>query len=181
MMGKHLTFEQRKKLEQMYSAHVRVRDIAENLGVSVSTVYHELHRGTVDGVYSADFSQRRYQENLSQKGAEPIICSNEPLRLWLRDRLLQGKTPAELEAELRKLDDPALGKVSHQTIYAAILQGYIPDVYPDDSRNCTATIQSDGSLYLPQWFLRENHLKRGQQFEIRKEQDTIILKLLKES
>ena len=31
MMGKHLTFEQRKKLEQMYSAHVRVRDIAENL------------------------------------------------------------------------------------------------------------------------------------------------------
>ena len=180
-MGKHLTFAQRKELERMRLGHVRVRDIAESLGVSVSTIYHELHCGTVDGVYSADFSQRRYQDNLSQKGIEPIICTNEALRIWLRDRLLQGKTPIELEAELRELDDSVLGKVSHQTIYAAILQGYIPDVYPDDSRNCTATIQSDGSLYLPQWFLRENHLKRGQQFEIRKEQDTIILKLLKES
>ena len=180
-MGKHLTFEQRKELERMCSDHVRVGDIAESLGVSVSTIYHELHRGRVDGVYCAEFSQRRYQENLAQKGAEPVICANETLRLWLRDGLWEGKTPAELEAELRKLDDPALGKVSHQTIYAAILQGYIPDVCPDDSRNCTATIQSDGSLYLPQWFLRENRLKRGQQFEIRKEEDTIILKLLKES
>lgn len=121
---KHLTFEQRKKIEAMHAGGTRPQTIAEEIGVSLSTIYNELRRGSVDGIYSARESQLRYQKHLGEKGPEPLVLKNEKLRTWIRAKSLhEGMTPKEMEEELRRLNDPELGVVSHQTIYSAILQG----------------------------------------------------------
>lgn len=179
---KHLTLEQRKKIETMYNAHVRVVDIAEKIGVTRNTIYNELKRGSSEGTYSAEKGQRYYEDSLTQKGRDPIIPENKELQIFIRDKILnEGKSPKSIERELQQRKDPKLGYVGYETIYTAIRRGYIPDVSMETLQNNFATIQKDKSLYLPKWFLKRHSLKHGQQFEISVEDDKIILKKLKES
>lgn len=72
---KLLTYEDRKKIEEMYSQNVRTLDIANSLGVHTATIYRELERGytgTTDDNhrpgYSADVAEQNYQENVKRRG-----------------------------------------------------------------------------------------------------------------
>lgn len=71
----YLTFNQRRKIEKLYSAGERAVDIAAETGRSVAAIYEELKRGytgELDGnkrpKYSADLAQQTAQENIRRRG-----------------------------------------------------------------------------------------------------------------
>jgi len=179
---KQLTYEQRKMIEEMERQGVRRGDIADRIGVSRATIYNELRRGTVDGVYDAEVSQKRCEKYLAQKGRRPILQENVELQIFIRDKILnEGKYIAQIVDELRERNDPKLGYASYGTIFTAMKRGHIPGVTEEVYRNNLATVQKDRSLYIPKWFLQKYEIKEGQQFEITEQEGEIILKPLKES
>lgn len=75
---KHLTFNDRLKIEAWLKAGVSKKDMACMLGVHWRTIYNELARGqyehlnsdyTTEMRYSPDIAEEKYQENLRAKGA----------------------------------------------------------------------------------------------------------------
>ena len=78
--GKHLTYEERQKLEVLLKAKVDRKKIAELLGLggrSERTIRREIERGTVQLLnsdlteryeYSADAAQLKYERNAANKG-----------------------------------------------------------------------------------------------------------------
>ena len=71
----YLTFNQRREIEKLYGAGIRVVDIAAETGRSVAAIYEELKRGytgELDGnkrpKYSADVAQTTVQENIRRRG-----------------------------------------------------------------------------------------------------------------
>lgn len=173
---KHLTLEQRLTIEKMLAAGIGVQEIAQELGMSNTSIYRELKRGSVDGKYCASDSQARYEKNLSGKGIQPLILQNQKLRDYIaRQITVEKRSPKEIEEQLVRVDDPELGSVCHQTIYDAVYKGYIPGVTIEDYRNNCATVQKDGSIYLPKWFTERYGIAQGMQFELSVEDDKIIL------
>lgn len=64
-MARHMTLTDRRALEEKYNRGISIRQIAEDLGVNLSTIYKELKRGDtgkedVNGRagYSAELAQR---------------------------------------------------------------------------------------------------------------------------
>lgn len=54
--NRHLTYEDRKRIEKMMAREIRVVEIAEAIGVHRATIYHELKRG--GSPYSAEAAQK---------------------------------------------------------------------------------------------------------------------------
>lgn len=64
-MARHMTLEDRRMLESKYNQGTAVRQIAEELGLNLSTIYKELKRGDTGkedsngrAGYSAEIAQR---------------------------------------------------------------------------------------------------------------------------
>lgn len=71
----YLTFNQRREIEALYGAGVRVVDIAARTGRSVAAIYEELKRGRTEELdankrpkYSAELAQTIAQENIRRRG-----------------------------------------------------------------------------------------------------------------
>lgn len=86
---KQLNWTSRIKLETMLKHGHSKKEIAEELGVHISTVYRELKRGTYEHLnsdytteerYSPEKAEARYQEGLSAKGAPLKIGKTMPPR-----------------------------------------------------------------------------------------------------
>ena len=87
---KHLTKNDRLRIEKWQRRGLKPPQIAEKLRVHVSTIYRELKRGEyerLDGAtwemvtaYSPDIAEARYQEHLREKGPDLKIGS---LRVFL--------------------------------------------------------------------------------------------------
>lgn len=72
---RYMTLADRETLEALYLKGERVQDIADSIGVHVTTVYKELKRGETGGLdcnmrkeYSATLAQRRLAENFRKRG-----------------------------------------------------------------------------------------------------------------
>lgn len=75
---KHLTKNDRLRMERWLNKGMKPREIADKLRVHISTVYRELKRGEyerLDGdtwemvtAYSPDIAEERYQNHLRKKG-----------------------------------------------------------------------------------------------------------------
>ena len=68
---KYFTYEDRKHFEEQYNAGAALPDIADTLGVHISTIYRELNRGsTGDGRagYDAELAQKTMLESLKRRG-----------------------------------------------------------------------------------------------------------------
>lgn len=69
------SYEERLKIQNMWENDVPTKDIADALGVSLSSIYTELRRGR-DGSrlpnkrrrYDADLAQLRVQESFERRG-----------------------------------------------------------------------------------------------------------------
>ena len=75
MICRYLTYEDRKRLEALYGAGEGLPEIAEELGVHLSTIYRELARGSMPGLdrngrscYAADLAQEVFAASLKRKG-----------------------------------------------------------------------------------------------------------------
>ena len=93
--SKNLTYTQRLQLETLYNAKVSKKEIAEQLGVSLRTIYRELERGKyehitkqdhylVKGVldYSCTKKEQRYSATISQERYDYLCTAKgRPLKI----------------------------------------------------------------------------------------------------
>lgn len=72
---RYFTYEDRKRFEEQYNAGVALPDIADTLGVHISTIYRELNRGSTGEIdangrarYDAELAQKTMLESLKRRG-----------------------------------------------------------------------------------------------------------------
>ena len=102
---KQLNWTSRIKLETMLKHGHSKKEIAEELGVHISTVYRELKRGTYEHLnsdytteerYSPEKAEARYQEGLSAKGAPLKIGKNHAAAQYVEDGVFLTLTNQDL-------------------------------------------------------------------------------------
>ena len=85
-MGKYryISMADRRKIAEWYLNGDRPCDMAERLGIHVSTIYNELRRGQTDELdknqrpaYNPELAQRTVQANLRQRGRKAESAKRE--------------------------------------------------------------------------------------------------------
>lgn len=107
-----MTYRKRLRLEVMLRQKVHKQEIADELGVHLSTIYREIKRGeyphlnsdyTTEKRYSADLAQTRAEENATAKGAPLKIGGNFAVAEFIEDKILhEGYSPAAVCALLHE-------------------------------------------------------------------------------
>lgn len=130
MSFRHLTYDDRLKIEKMTKALYTPLQIASTLDIHVSTVYRELRRGRFiakdrifyDDVvrYSADIAQHDYDHKATSKGAVIKLGKHFDMAAEIERLILSGWSPAAVAAVLRR------GEISlcEATIYRYIDKGF---------------------------------------------------------
>lgn len=74
---RYITYEDRKHLEQLYSAGAAISDIAVTLNIHISTAYREIAKGNTGTLdengrfgYDAEIAQKATQESLKRRGGK---------------------------------------------------------------------------------------------------------------
>ncbi len=127
-MGKHLTIKERYYIEISLKKKVPVKQIAEDLGKSLSCIYSEIRKGKCiqrdrylkeRKIYLADYAQRRAESSWKNKSHRKLACDDE----WLSDLrdLILNKKYSPYAALVR-----CGSKVCEKTVYNYIHQGFIP-------------------------------------------------------
>lgn len=72
---RYFTYEDRKKLEDLYNTGSALPNIADTLGVHLATIYRELNRGSTGEIdangragYDAELAQKNMLESLKRRG-----------------------------------------------------------------------------------------------------------------
>lgn len=96
---KHLTKNDRLRIEKWQRRGLKPPQIAEKLRVHVSTIYRELKRGEyerLDGAtwemvtaYSPDIAEARYQEHLREKGPDLKIGKDHELTNYIEATIVE--------------------------------------------------------------------------------------------
>lgn len=130
---KHLSKTDRLRIE----AHTRdgrtPKEIAEILGVHISTIYRELKRGqythrnsdwTEETRYSPDIADDRYRENLRAKGPQLKIGKDHRLAQHIETKIADEKySPAAVLGEIRAQGLQFNTSISVNTLYSYIDKG----------------------------------------------------------
>lgn len=129
---KTLTFTNRLQIEAWLRVKTPVKDIAQYLGVHISTVYRELKRGqyehlnsdyTTDWRYSPDIAEQHKQDNLRAKGADLKIGKDHALAAHIEKKIGEEKySPEAVLGEIK-----AKGMVFETSISRTTLYRYIDD------------------------------------------------------
>ena len=134
----------RVKIEARLNIGYKPQQIADELGVHVSTIYREIKRGqyehlnsdyTTEMRYSPEIAEARYQEGLAAKGAPLKIGNNHAAAQYIEGKILEGYSPAAVCVFLR--EDAQIEKYGitfcRQTIYKYVDDGNIfPNVTNKD-------------------------------------------------
>lgn len=160
--------------------------IAEKLHVSKGTVYNELKRGTVNGVYNPDYSENRRQSFVRRGSA---ISKDETLARYISYLILEKHMSPQAITKHLKEDNHGFEKYpsSPQTIYTAIEEGLIPNVTKETLNNqvnaCADNITTvhSGTITIPKAVREELNIKDGDkyQFECRKNGSIVLRKIKK--
>lgn len=110
----HLTREERHTIATLKKQGQGVRDIAQSINRSPSTISRELRRNAPESG-SYDHAEAHEKRNSRLHGATPKYSSN----VWLlvEDRILSDHSPEQITGALR---DKGLDTPSHETIYLHI-------------------------------------------------------------
>lgn len=135
---KHLSFNDRLKIEALLKAKVSKKEIAQILGVHISTVYRELERGqyehlnsdyTTEMRYSPDIAEAKYQAYLSAKGAPLKIGSDYEFADFIEQKILHEKySPAAILGEMEATGVSFGTKICVRTLYNYIDKGIFLNV-----------------------------------------------------
>ena len=130
---KHLNWMSRIKLETMLRHGHSKKEVAEELGVHISTVYRELKRGTYTHLnsdytteyrYSPEKAEAHYQAGLAAKGAPLKIGKNHAAARFIEDKIgNENYSPAAVCALLKRKEYEYLGI----TFCRATLYKYVED------------------------------------------------------
>lgn len=136
--SKNLTYTQRLQIETLNNAGHSKKEIAVAIGVSLTTVYNEFHRGEcelLDGEtwetyksYSAYIAQERYRLKCTAKGAPLKIGNDYAFCAYLEKRVLQDKvSPCAVLGEIKRKNLP-FTNISKTTLYRYIEIGIFANI-----------------------------------------------------
>ncbi len=127
---KHITKSDRIKIEALLKAGHDKKEIADMIGVHISTIYREVKRGTFEALnsdwttetrYSPDIADQKYRENLKEKGADIKIGKDMELANYIEDKIVnEDLSPAAVLGQIK-----ATGKEFKTTICTTTLYSYI--------------------------------------------------------
>lgn len=133
MAYKHLTFNDRLKIEAWQKVGIKPRVMADKLGVHISTIYRELKRGeyerlnsdyTTEKRYSPDIAEDKYQEHLRAKGAPLKIGSDHEYAQYIEYKIRVEKySPRAVLGEIKRQGVEFNTTISAPTLYRYIEQG----------------------------------------------------------
>lgn len=170
---KNLSYEQRKMLADYLRKGLNKAEIAEKIGCCLATVYREIDKGTQNGVYDAEYSQRKYEEFLKAKGRKEILLVDQQLAEEISHYILTEKmSPGKI---IRLLEGQGKHCPSKTTIYAAIDKGLIPNVTREDLHSKVTTMFSNGQIHVPSWIRAEMDIKDGDLLNIAFEAGKLII------
>lgn len=130
---KHLSFNDRLKIEAWQRANISPREMAQMLNVHISTVYRELKRGTYTRLnkdyttterYSPDIAEKQYRENLAAKGGELKIGADHTFAEYIEEKIIKEKySPAAVLGEIRVQGVEFKTSICVATLYSYIEKG----------------------------------------------------------
>src|SRR3954463_3350835 len=116
--GTHLELEERERLGGLKAAGGSRRAIARQLGRVASTVSRELRRNALPkGGYLPVHAEGCYRERRQRQTA---LERDAELGRFVRERLLEGRTPERIAGWLKRGEERGLRPVSLETIYAFV-------------------------------------------------------------
>lgn len=132
-MHKHLTWQDRLKIERGIREKLTVAQIADRLHVALSTIYREIKRGqythlnsdlTTETRYSPDIAQEKYNMMLTAKGAALKIGSDLKLAQYIEERIVKDHfSPAAVIGEIKQKNLKFSVTICEKTIYNYIKKG----------------------------------------------------------
>ena len=131
---KHLTFNDRLKIESWLRVGISKNEIAVLLGVHLSTIYRELKRGEYlrlnadtyeyEKAYSPDIADSKYRDNLSAKGADLKISNDFDFCSYVEHKIIDDKySPAAVLGEIESKCLKFRTKICVTTLYSYIDKG----------------------------------------------------------
>ena len=130
---KHLSKTDRLRIEAHIKDKKEPKEIAEIIGVHVSTIYRELKRGqyehlnsdyTTEMRYSPDIAEERYRENLKAKGPDLKIGKDHRLAEHIETKIADEKySPAAVLGEIKAQGLQFNTTISVNTLYSYIEKG----------------------------------------------------------
>ena len=130
---KHLSMSSRLKIESLIKAGINKKEIAEQIGVHISTIYRELGRGryihtnsdlTEEERYSPDIADERYRRNLKDKGPDLKIATDHALAMHIENKIADdGYSPEAVLLEIITQGLKFFTSISKPTLYSYIEKG----------------------------------------------------------
>ena len=126
------TKSKRDQLEALYNANVSVKEIADILGYTATSIYREIHRGlyehrntdwTTTMKYSADKAQLQAELNKTAKGAPLKIGNDHEFAKYFEEMILKGYSPDAVLMEIKKQKKHFRTNVCRVTLYSYIEKG----------------------------------------------------------
>lgn len=133
--GKHLTLNDRQRIEWLLLKNATKKEIAKDIGCSLATVYNEIKRSTYvhtkadlteEVRYNPDGAQRRYEELKKKKGSVRKLVRCPELAAYIEDLICDQKySPGAVLSEIRENGLSFSETIkSVNTIYSAISDGF---------------------------------------------------------
>ena len=126
----HVTRSDRITIEAMLKAGSSRKEIAEKIGVHVSTIYREEKRGryihtnsdlTEEERYSPDIADEKYRENLRAKGPDLKIGKDHKLADYIEDKIVnEDYSPGAVLGEIKQKGIQFDTTISKSTLYSYI-------------------------------------------------------------
>ena len=130
---KQLTKADRLRIETHLRDGKKPKEIAEIIGVHISTIYREKKRGeyqhrnsdyTEETRYSSDLADMKYRANLAAKGPDLKIGKDHKLAEYIEGRIADDKlSPAAVLGEIEANDMSFETSISVNTLYSYIEKG----------------------------------------------------------
>lgn len=135
---KHITEEQRNKIEALYDKGSTKQEIADYLGVCLKTIYNELKRGMYTALtsdlievqrYSAHIAQRNYNYNQTSKGSQLKLGNDYRFVAFCEERIIKYHwSPDAIIGYIRRHKLKFDCKVCSKTLYNYIDMGLFLNV-----------------------------------------------------
>lgn len=130
---KHLTWNDRLRIESFLKCKMSVQEIADEIGVHRNTIYNEIKRGLTPQrttelidveVYCADTAERKYRENLAAKGPGLKIGKDRKLAEYIENKIIEeGYSPAAVLGEIKVSGLRFDTSICEATLYSYIKKG----------------------------------------------------------
>lgn len=130
---KHLTWNDRLKIEAFLKCGKPVQEIADEIGVHRNTIYNEIKRGrythknsdwTEEERYSPEIAHAAYKEHLAAKGPSLKIGKDHRLAEYIERRIVEdGFSPAAVLGEIKVKGLKFDTTICEATLYSYIKKG----------------------------------------------------------